>query len=227
MKNVALVRVGLLSCAALLLGGLGAGCASDQRSTATAEEVRDGEAIPPAPPVPAEPAATDSPTAATVPAGAGVAEPTPSKEMLTEAQIAKVSELVNTAEVEQGKLAQGKAKAANVKSFAAMMVKHHGEALKEQAKLVKKLSLTAADSATASKLKTSSDKALESLKNVEPTGFDAAYMASQVEGHQMALQLLDEQLLPSAKTPEVTDALRRARTIVAEHLEQAKALQAK
>jgi predicted outer membrane protein len=231
MHQTAFVRTTLLAGLTFALGALAAACASDQKPAATAEEVRDGEALPPAPPVPAEPASTDSPTAPTVPGGSAAATPTPlsvpEKELLSEAQIAKVSELVNSAEVEQGKLAQGRAKAANVKLFAGMMVKHHGEALAEQAKLVKKLKLTPADSVTAGKLKTDADQTLASLKSSDAAGFDAAYVASQVEAHQMVLRLIDEQLLPAAKTAEVTDTLRRARTVVAEHLDQAKALQAK
>ncbi len=205
-----------------------AACGSDQRSAATAEDVREGEALPAAPPVPAEPASTSSPTAPSAPdsvvENSPPPEPPPAKELLTEAQIAKVSELVNTAEVEQGKIAQTKGKSANVKKFAAMMVKHHGDALKEQARLVKKLSLVPAESATAAQLKADADKTMEKLKNAGATEFDAAYAASQVEGHQKALDLLDTQLLPAAQTPEVVDALRQARGMVEQHLAEARAL---
>jgi putative membrane protein len=208
-------------------------CASDQKRAPTAEEVRDGEALPPAPPVPAEPASTNSPTAPTVPGGTAAVTPPPppapaalpAQEPLTEAQIAKVSELVNTAEVEQAKLAQAKAKAPAVKNFAAMMAKHHGEALREQAKIVKRLRINSEDSATSAKLKTDAETMLATLKKADPASFDAAYITSQIEGHQKALDLLDAQLIPSAKTPEVSDALRQARAIVAQHLSDAKALQ--
>jgi putative membrane protein len=191
--------------------------------------VAEGEALPPAPPVPPHPASTDSPTAPTVPAASASkpADAPPPVETLSEAQIAKVSELVNNAEIEQGKLAQRKAKDAGVKSFADKMVKHHGEALREQAKLVKKLGLAPADSATAASLKTDGDKTLESLKAAAAAEFDAAYVKSQVDGHQKALELLDTQLIPSAKTAEVADALRQARAAVEQHLSEARALQSK
>jgi putative membrane protein len=149
----------------------------------------------------------------------------PAQEPLTEAQIAKVSELVNTAEVDQAKLAQAKAKAPAVKNFAAMMAKHHGEALREQAKIVKKLRINSDESATSAKLKTDAETTLATLKKADAAGFDAAYITSQIEGHQKALDLLDAQLIPSAKTPEVSEALRQARAIVAQHLSDAKALQ--
>src|SRR5688572_29061693 len=91
----------LVSLTALALAALAPACASDQKHP-SAEDVRDGDALPPAPPVPAQPADTSSPTAPTVPGGAAAAtpapEPAPAKEALSEAQIAKIAELVNTAE---------------------------------------------------------------------------------------------------------------------------------
>jgi putative membrane protein len=224
-----LSRTRLLA-SALTLVTLAAACGSDQKSPATAEEVREGEALPAAPPVPAEPAATGSPTAPVVPDAAlakAPAEQAPAKAALSEPQIAKVSELVNTAEVEQGKLAQGRAKAPAVKKFAAMMIKHHGDALNEQTKLIKKLQLTPADSETAQALKADGDKTLQTLKSADAASFDAVYVTSQIDGHQKVLDLLDTQLLPAAKTPEVVDALRRARGIVENHLNEARALQTK
>lgn len=226
MKKLTLVAV---CCFALLPA-----CASDPKRAPTSEEVAAGEALPPAPPVPAHPASTDSPTAPTVPAAASASSPTAAPaeapaplEALSEAQMAKVSDLVNNAEVEQAKLAQKKAKTPAVKAFADKMVKHHGEALRQQAKLVKKLGLTPADSATATALKADGVKALEALKSADAAAFESVYVKSQVDGHQKALDLLDTQLLPNAKTPEVAEALRQARAAVEQHLNEARALQAK
>lgn len=218
--------------AALALAIVAPACASDQKRP-SAEEVREGEALPPAPPVPAEPASTDSPTAPTVPGGAAAAAPAPepasaasTKEALSDAQIAKIADLVNTAEVEQGKLAQGKAKAPAVKKFAEMMIKHHSDAKQEQAKLFKKLNLTPADSATAATLKSDGESTLKTLKESDAAGFDAAYVKSQIDGHQKVLDTLDAQLLPGAKAPELAEALRKMRTTVESHLKEAKSLQA-
>jgi len=146
------------------------------------------------------------------------------RETLTESQIAKVTELVNTAEVEQAKLAQRKAKASAVKQFADMMIKHHEQARREQAKIAQRLKLTPADSPTADRVKADADSQLAKLKDSDPAGFDAAYITSQIDGHQQALDLLDTQLIPSAKTPEVVDALRTARALVEQHLRDARNL---
>jgi putative membrane protein len=214
------------------------GCASDQKHAPSAEDVANGEALPAAPPVPAQPASTDSPATAPAPVvNAAAAAPTsPSSagapnagsaqpEALTEAQVALVAELANGAEVDQGKIAQGKAKSPAVKKFADMMVKHHSEAQQEQTKLFKKLNLIPADSPSATELKTDADKTTASLRSASPADFDSVYVAAQVDAHQKVLDALDNKLLPAARTAELKEGLRKMRTTVEAHLSQAKTLQ--
>jgi putative membrane protein len=223
-------NIGLVCYLAL---GLGASlsvlpaCASDQKSAVTAEEVRDGEALPPAPPAPATavPETTAAPAAADGTGNApSTGEAAVAKETLTESQMAKVTELVNTAEIDQAKLAQRRAKAPGVKQFAEKMIKHHGQALREQTKIVQRLKLTPADSATAAKLKSDGEAQLSKLKDVDAASFDAAYVSGQIDAHQQALDLLDSQLIPNAKTSDVVTALQTAREMVAQHLAEARAL---
>jgi len=192
--------------------------------------------LPPAPPVPAEPASTNSPTAPTVPdaavpneekrAAEPVTSPEPARETLSEAQIAKLTDLANSAEIEQGKLAQGRAKQASVKKFASMMVKDHTDAKQEQGKLYKRLALTPSESSTAASLKADTDRALDDLKKTDASGFDAAYVSAQVDAHHKVLDLLDAKLLPAAVSPELAETLRKMRSTVEHHLKEAQALQA-
>lgn len=211
------------------------GCASDQKHAPTQAEVASGDALPTAPPVPAQPASTDSP--ATVPAPAVDAASadkqtpppapaaSPDKETLTEAQVALFADLANSSEVEQGKVAQSKAKSPAVKKFADMMVKHHSESQQEQTKLFKKLNLTPADSATASALKSDGEKTLSTLKEAGAADFDRTYVATQVDAHQKVLDAIDNKLLPAARSAELEAGLRKMRTTVEAHLSQAKTLQ--
>jgi putative membrane protein len=219
----------LTSIALVAIGALSQGCGSEQSHPATAEEVRDGEAIPSPPPVNPNPGSTSSPTAPTVPPPAVDEKPaaaaTPAKETLSEAQVAMIADLANGGEVEQGKLAQGKAKAPAVKKFADMMVKHHTDAKNEQDKLFKKLNLTPAESETGKALKADADKTLATLRSADAAGFDAAYAQSQVDAHQKVLDLLNAQLIPAAKSAELSDSLNKMKATVESHLSQAKALQ--
>lgn len=148
----------------------------------------------------------------------------PARAPLTEGQIARVADLVNTAEIEQGKLAQTKARSPKVKAFAAKMVNHHQRAKDEQARLAERLDLSPADSADAAALRTDGQNTLKSLREAKSADFDALYLDGQITAHQKVLATLDDELLPSAKSPDVTRALRAAREAVASHLEEAKKL---
>jgi putative membrane protein len=156
-------------------------------------------------------------------ASAGAA--TPATARLTASQIAMVTELANSAEIEQGKLAQSKAKSASVKKFAAMMVKHHSEAKTDQAKLYQELGLTPTPSTQGNLLKDDADKTMGTLRAADGNAFDLAYMNSQVEAHQKVLNTINQELLPSASEEKLRDSLGDMKDTVEAHLKEARSIQ--
>jgi putative membrane protein len=144
---------------------------------------------------------------------------------LSDAQIVKVIDLANGAEVDQAKIAQGKAKNAKVQKFAAMMVSDHGKARVKGNKLATKLNLKAEDSTVASELKTDADTMLSSLKSAARADFDQAYMAAQVDAHRKVLSALTDKLIPNAKDSELKALLEEMRSTVEAHLSQAQEIQ--
>jgi putative membrane protein len=146
----------------------------------------------------------------------------PSASQLSQAQIAQVTELANSGEIEQAKIAQAKAKSSSVKKFAAMMIKHHGEARTAQAKLYKQLGLTPQSSETATLLRADSDKAVGSLRAADGAAFDVAYIEGQVDAHQKVLDTIDRELLPAATDQALLSELNKMRETVASHLSEAK-----
>ncbi len=232
--------------AAVSLSALCFACGSDQK-TANAPEVASSPESPavtstPQPGDAAMPAPNGEPTS-TPPSDPppqslnqtttsnAVAMPRTSSEpsaspMLSESQIAMVTELANGSEIESAKLAQTKAKAASVKKFAAMMIKHHTEAKAEQAKLFKQLHLTPVQSQSATALKEDADRTLSDLRAATGGTFDERYIDSQVEAHQKVLDALKNELLPAASDPQLVDELNKMKATVESHLEQAKAIQA-
>lgn len=151
---------------------------------------------------------------------------TPAAVRLTAGQIAMVTELANTAEIEQGKLAQGKAKSASVKKFATMMVKHHSEAKADQTKLYKELKLTPEASPQGNLLKEDSDKMMGTLRGAEGDAFDMAYMNSQVDAHQKVLDTINRELLPAASDEKLRESLEDMKETVESHLKEARSIQA-
>lgn len=226
------LRFGFVALSALCVA-----CGSDQSRTSSVPQDSpppNGASLETAPsPVDAPPATPQEPAesrAAATPSNE-LASPKngstlPPTVKLSEAQVAMITELANTAEIEHAKLAQGKAKSRDVKKFAAMMIKHHSEAKNEHTQLYKQLSLTPTQSQPATALKEDADKTLGSLRAADGNAFDIAYMNSQVDAHQKVLDSINQELLPAASNEKLVAALNKMKKTVEEHLDQAKSIQA-
>jgi putative membrane protein len=140
---------------------------------------------------------------------------------LNDAQIARITNDANQAEVAQGKLAREKAKDARVKQFAERMVKHHSEAMDKQGKL----KLEVAPSDLARKMEQDAQSTLSNLKSASDTDFDSEYIADQIKEHQQVLDSIDQLLLPNAKNDQLKGYLREIRPTVEAHLKTARELQ--
>lgn len=144
-------------------------------------------------------------------------------EMLTDEQIARITDDANGAEIEQAKVAQVKAKDPRVKSFAERMIKHHGEAQAKQAKL----NLKTSDSDSSKKLENDAKNTLDSLKADASANFDRDYIADQVSEHQQVLDTINNQLLPNVKNADLKNYLNEIKPTVEMHLKSAQELQRK
>jgi len=176
-------------------------------------------AIPNSNPTTQEPTVTGPANTAASNQNTGASKP----EVLTDEQIAQITDDANSAEIEQGKLAQNKAKDARVKDFAARMVKHHGEAKDKQAKL--KLKTDSSD--TARKLENDAKTTLASLKDDSAANFDRDYITDQITEHQQVLNTINNQLLPQVKSAELKNYLNEIKPTVEMHLKSAQDLQRK
>ncbi len=144
---------------------------------------------------------------------------------LTDAQIAAISGAANRGEVEQSKLATGKAKDAKVKKFAAMMGAHHGDADKAETALLKKQNLAPEESPTSTQLTLESSRLVESLRALTGTEFDKAYIDAQVKEHTAILEAMDTKLLPAVQNADLKTGLTMMRAKVESHLKEAQAIQ--
>jgi len=160
---------------------------------------------------------SDSTSSDTMGAGASSTNTAP----LNDQQIAKITDSVNSAEIEQAKLAQQKSKNQQVRQFASMMIQHHGQAKKDQAAL----KLTPEDSPLAQQLAGESQSTLETLKAKQGADFDRAYIDAQIQGHQKVLQALQRELEPAAQNPDLRAYLQKLEPRVADHLAQAQSTQ--
>ena len=192
------------------LVGLTVACGGNEPAPVTPE---------PAPATPATDAPTDLPPAD---GGAPTAAPTPAEPALTDEQIAKVSWTLHDGEIAAGKLAATNGKDAKVKKFAAMMVKHHGEAQKKEEALAKKAKMTPSESPVSTDLAKENESTAAMLKPLKGAEFDKAYMQAMVKGHEAALETVDKKLIAAAQNPELKAALTGFKPTIESHLAEAK-----
>ena len=172
----------------------------------------------------AEPAPPE-PTPLPVPPPIDTTDPVPAT--LTDAQIVKVLETVDSGEIEQAKVAQKKSKNPQVKKFAAHMIQQHTKAKAKGAAWAKKNKLTPEESPVSQTLTSKGAEQLASLDAAEASQFDGAYIAAQATQHGDVLTLINAQLEPNAQSPELKSTLGETRTMVQSHLDMANALQEK
>jgi putative membrane protein len=163
---------------------------------------------------------SSSPAAGTAPQTVRNDQQQPSKQ-LDDAQIVAITAAANTAEIEQGRLAQEKAHDPRVRDFGAMMVDHHGEARQDQ----QKLSVEPAQNADSQRMQRDSEDALRALKQKSGKDFDRAYLQLQIDEHKKVRDELQDKLLPSARDSALKAYLEDIKPKVESHLAQAERLQ--
>ncbi|MDQ3235482.1 MAG: DUF4142 domain-containing protein [Pseudobdellovibrionaceae bacterium] len=144
---------------------------------------------------------------------------------LTDSQITTILMAANTAEVNQGKMAQKTAKTKEIVEFAKQMVNDHGQANKEVKDLNARLKIKEQSSAIRDQLEAAARTSDSKLKGKKGNDFEKTYVDEQVTMHQTVLDTIDTQLAPNAKTEEIKTLLTKMRTNVAAHLDHAKQLQ--
>jgi putative membrane protein len=144
---------------------------------------------------------------------------------LTDAQIIKIADTVNTGEVEQATLAKQRSKNTAVKKFASQMVTQHTTAKQQGLTLAKQTKLEAQESPLSEELASNGAKTLSELKDADAASFDRTYIDSQVAQHQEVLDQLDGHLIPEATDPRLKAALQKTRAMVEGHLKSARQIQ--
>jgi putative membrane protein len=149
----------------------------------------------------------------------------PAPPPISDGRIVGIVQLVNQAEINDGKQASGKATSAAVKSYARMMVTDHDQMHNDMGKLADSLKISEEDSPAKQNLSKAADTELDSLKSLKGALYDKSYIDAAVSDHQEVLNSLDKDLIPFAVNPSLKAALQAARAKVAEHLQKAQEIQ--
>ena len=156
---------------------------------------------------------------------------------LTEPNIMSMIGMSNAGEIATSKAVQGKVKDANVKAYAADMIKEHTAMQGEADKLATKLNVTPQPPAAADAMQKMVDSVTAALGGTAATGTTAAgatagadvdrqYMAFQVQAHQQTLDNL-QRFQTQAQNPELKALIEKAIPKVQAHLQRAQDIQGK
>jgi putative membrane protein len=142
--------------------------------------------------------------------------------MAADAEFVEEQLAMGTAEVELGRLAQERGMHADVKEFAAMMVKDHQMAAEELKPIAARV--RAAETAPRAADRDDHREKLEDLSKLSGHDFDKKYIEEMVDDHQEGVKDLESKA-ENAADPDVKQWAAKTLPKMREHLERAKDIQ--
>jgi putative membrane protein len=153
--------------------------------------------------------------------------PAPAPPPLGDAEIAHIVWTANSADIESGEAAKGKATDAEVKGFAQQMIDDHTASNNAVQALATKLGVTPAENAASTSMKADHERVKAELAAKTGADYDRAYIANEVTMHQAVLNAIDQQLLPAVQNAELRALIDKTRPVIEGHLQRAQAIQTK
>jgi putative membrane protein len=144
-------------------------------------------------------------------------------EQLDDTRVLGLAHAINTLEIEQGKLAIGRARDKRVKELASQLISDHGRAEKELAEFEQKVGLKPADSAAATQLRVEATSVQNELADASGRPFDKLFTKRQVDAHERLIEALDH-AIANTSHPDLKVLLQSFRPRVEAHGDKAKTL---
>lgn len=153
----------------------------------------------------------------------GVAPPRIAR--FSDEQTLEVLRTMNAGLVEQARIAQGRATAPAVRSYAEATLREHSEAdaVASDIGVRNKLWMTA--SPLSHSIQSSANKTASVLAAQADYAFDRAYIESQVREHQAMLEAIDSTIMPSVTTGDLRALAQTTRNQIAHRLNAARDLE--
>ena len=163
--------------------------------------------------------ACTTPSETTTEAAAVVSTP------LSTGEILQTLQAINQGEIAQAQLALEKSQDPEVQAIARLLIEDHG-ALQQRVSQVAYLTKAELEESTLSRGVVMQAAEVEAdLREVSGETFDRTFLAREAEMHEVALELVRDQLVPSARAPEVEQLLDDVATHLEKHLQAARARQ--
>lgn len=143
----------------------------------------------------------------------------------TDDQILGMLSVYNKGEVQLATIAHQRSKDPRVIVFAKTLHDDHQAALSQETKLAEKLVLRPQTTDDMARIERATASEAARLASLSDKDFDTEFVTSQVHRERDTLAMLDVQLIPSAKVPDVRAHLADYRDRVDHHLRDAEELQ--
>lgn len=141
---------------------------------------------------------------------------------LTDGEIAQLVMNANHGEIEHGQIATTRAASPVVRDFASMLIQDHTAANQRTSEVVSRGNITPVENELSRQLAANASRTAETIGTWRGAEFDRIFMDTQVELHAWLLRTIDENLIPSARNPELRTLLESQRGSVAVHLARAR-----
>jgi putative membrane protein len=137
----------------------------------------------------------------------------------TAAEFAAAAGASDLFEIESSKMAQNQAKRAEVKSFAAMLVKDHTKSTAELKAIAAKENITLSPPT----LMPDMQSKIDALKSAKGEAFDTLYLTQQVPAHEAALKL-HQGYAQAGDNAALKGFASKTAMVVSKHLDEARAM---
>lgn len=144
---------------------------------------------------------------------------------ITDANIAAIVVGANKIDISAGKIALQRSGNSEVRKFAQLMITDHNAVLNSAVKLVTKLGVTPVNNDLVATLTEQSRQHEASLRNLSGKAFDRKYIDHEVAYHVAVIDVIEKQLIPSAKNSELRKALISVVPAFKAHLEHSRMIQ--
>lgn len=143
---------------------------------------------------------------------------------MSNAEILGAVRSVNESEIAAGQLASTKGTNQAVRQFGQMMVTDHRALNQQTTALMDSLSIAAGTMQDSSMMQQSQAMLQQMQQQPKGAAWDSAYIASQVTGHQQAIDLLNR-ASNATQDPQVSNLIQTARPKIQSHLDEATRIQ--
>jgi predicted outer membrane protein len=150
-------------------------------------------------------------------------EPKP-VETYTDDQILAMLQTFNTGTLDLVALVPDRSRDPSVKRFASILQKDHAGAREQESRLAERLVMKPVTTDRMREMQTETAKEVDKLRAMSGHDFDVEFVTNEVDRQRDCLAMIDLQLVPSAKLPEIRAHLTSVRDDIDHHLRDGESL---